>query len=102
MADTAALYSINNALDGLAGVSFGSLLIKQVIEQVSQQLPHLREFVTLSPIPGFRSWLDAQAPGNAGLRSLVDLLDAVDDLTQLDEDRIDELRSALFRPCWTT
>ena len=60
-ADTAALYSINNALDGLAGVSFGSLLIKQVIEQVSSQLPHLRQFVTLSPIPGFRRWLDAKA-----------------------------------------
>ena len=40
-ADTAALYSINNALDGLAGVSFGSFLIKQVIEQVGEQLPHL-------------------------------------------------------------
>lgn len=96
VADTAALYSINNALDGLAGVSFGSLLIKQVIEQVSQQLPHLHEFVTLSPIPGFRRWLDAQVPGDAGLRSLVEQLDAVEDPAQLDEDRIEELRSALF------
>ncbi|GAB3193003.1 AMP-binding protein [Nesterenkonia suensis] len=59
-ADTAALYSINNALEGLAGISFGSFLIKQVIEQVSQQLPHLEQFVTLSPIPGFRRWLEAQ------------------------------------------
>ena len=65
-ADTAALYSINNALDGLAGVSFGSLLIKQVIEQVSNQLPHLRQFVTLSPIPGFRRWLDATGAGRCG------------------------------------
>ena len=59
-ADTAALYSINNALDGLAGISFGSFLIKQVIEQVNHQLPHLEQFVTLSPIPGFRRWLEAQ------------------------------------------
>lgn len=95
-ADTAALYSINNALDGLAGVSFGSLLIKQVIEQVSQQLPHLREFVTLSPIPGFRCWLDAKAAGDAELRSLVDQLDGVEDPAQLGEHRIEELRSALF------
>ena len=101
MADTAALYSINNALDGLAGVSFGSLLIKQVIEQVSQQLPHLREFVTLSPIPGFRGWLDVKASGDAELRSLVEQLDAIqgsalEDPAQLDEDRIEELRSMLF------
>ncbi len=55
-ADTAALYSINNALDGLAGISFGNFLIKQVIEQVRTELPHLENFVTLSPIPGFRRW----------------------------------------------
>lgn len=57
-ADTAALYSINTAMAGLAGISFGSLLIKQVIEEVGQQLPHLEHFVTLSPIPGFRRWLE--------------------------------------------
>lgn len=72
-ADTAALYSINNSLDGLAGVSFGSLLIKQVIEQVTEQLPHLRRFVTLSPIPGFRTWLQAQTDDE--LRSLATELD---------------------------
>ena len=60
-ADTAVLYSINNSLDGLAGISFGSLLIKQVIDQVSTELPHLANFVTLSPIPGFRRWLREQA-----------------------------------------
>ncbi|MGJ9373166.1 AMP-binding protein [Nesterenkonia sp. CF4.4] len=59
--DTAVLYSINNSLDGLAGISFGSLLIKQVIDQVSTELPHLANFVTLSPIPGFRRWLREQA-----------------------------------------
>ncbi|NGO69700.1 AMP-binding protein [Streptomyces boncukensis] len=68
-ADTAALYSINNALDGLAGVSFGSFLIKQVIEEVGRHLPHLAQFATLSPVPGFRSWLDAQT-GSPGLRAL--------------------------------
>lgn len=72
-ADTAALYSINNALDGLAGVSFGSFLIKQVIEQVSAELPHLQQFATLSPIPGFRTWLSAKTE----LRSLADELDAL-------------------------
>lgn len=96
VADTAALYSINNALDGLAGVSFGSLLIKQVIEQVSQQLPHLREFVTLSPIPGFRRWLEGRGSSDAELRSLADRLKAVEDPALLDEDRIEEIRETLF------
>ncbi|MFD7512287.1 malonyl-CoA decarboxylase domain-containing protein, partial [Streptomyces sp. NPDC059853] len=74
-ADTAALYSINNALDGLAGISFGSFLIKQVIEDVGRQLPHLTDFVTLSPIPGFRRWLAGAADGEPGLRHLRRLLD---------------------------
>ena len=60
-ADTAVLYSINNALEGLAGVSFGNLLIKQVIEHAAEELPHLENYVTLSPIPGFRRWLDLEA-----------------------------------------
>ncbi|MEU2721635.1 AMP-binding protein [Streptomyces smyrnaeus] len=76
-ADTAALYSINNALDGLAGVSFGSFLIKQVIEHVGEQLPHLTQFATLSPIPGFRRWLEQQAGQEAELRILVEELAAV-------------------------
>lgn len=70
-ADTAVLYSINNALDGLAGISFGNFLIKQVIELVRAELPHLENFVTLSPIPGFRAWWEesggaprAAAPGD--------------------------------------
>ncbi|MFJ9173625.1 AMP-binding protein [Streptomyces sp. NPDC102360] len=77
-ADTAALYSINNALDGLAGVSFGSFLIKQVIEQVGEQLPHLTQFATLSPIPGFRSWLEGRAASEPQLRALVAELAAME------------------------
>ncbi|MFD7292009.1 AMP-binding protein [Streptomyces sp. NPDC059897] len=77
-ADTAALYSINNALDGLAGVSFGSFLIKQVIEQVGEQLPHLTQFATLSPIPGFRAWLEGQAERDPELAALAAELSAPD------------------------
>ena len=58
-ADTAIFYSINNAQRGLAGISFGNFLIKRVVDQLSQELPRLKTFATLSPIPGFRSWLDA-------------------------------------------
>ncbi|MCP4318250.1 MAG: malonyl-CoA decarboxylase [Hyphomicrobiales bacterium] len=56
-ADTAVFYSISNCQQGLGGISFGNSLIKQVVEDLSRDLPHLKTFVTLSPIPGFNRWL---------------------------------------------
>lgn len=56
-ADTAVFYSISNCQDGLRGISFGNSLIKQVVEELGKELPHLQCFVTLSPVPGFASWL---------------------------------------------
>jgi len=56
-ADAAIFYSISNAQAGLAGVSFGDFLIKRVADALSRDLPHLKTFATLSPVPGFRSWL---------------------------------------------
>ena len=58
-ADHAIFYSITNCQEGLRGISFGNLLIKQVAEELKRELPHLRSFATLSPIPGFRRWLAA-------------------------------------------
>ena len=60
-ADTAVFYSISNCQKGLAGVSFGNFLIKQVVEELRRDLPQLRRFLTLSPVPGFAAWLEAQA-----------------------------------------
>lgn len=57
-ADTAVFYSISNCQGGLAGVSFGNFLIKQVATELKHQLPDLKTFRTLSPIPGFMRWLD--------------------------------------------
>jgi malonyl-CoA decarboxylase len=54
---TATFYSISNCQRGLAGVSFGNFLIKQVVEEISREFPKLSNFVTLSPVPGFRDWL---------------------------------------------
>lgn len=54
---TAVFYSISNCQDGLRGVSFGSFLIKQVVSELSKELPSLKRFVTLSPVPGFVKWL---------------------------------------------
>jgi malonyl-CoA decarboxylase len=57
-ADTAIFYSISNCQRGLDGVSFGSFLIKRVVDQLGGELPNLKTFATLSPIPGFRAWLE--------------------------------------------
>src|SRR5262249_35431466 len=56
-ARTAVFYSISNCQQGLAGISFGNFLIKQVVEELRRDLPKLDTFVTLSPIPGFGRWL---------------------------------------------
>jgi malonyl-CoA decarboxylase len=57
-ADTAIFYSITNTLHGLRGISFGNFLIKQVVDDLARDLPNLRQFATLSPMPGFVAWLD--------------------------------------------
>lgn len=59
-ADTAVFYSISNCQSGLANISFGNSLIKQVVADLSAELPGLKTFVTLSPIPGLMRWLDQQ------------------------------------------
>jgi malonyl-CoA decarboxylase len=56
-ADSAMFYSITNCQEGLRGVPFGNLLIKQVVEDLTKNLPRIRTFSTLSPIPGSRKWL---------------------------------------------
>ncbi|MCP5300537.1 MAG: malonyl-CoA decarboxylase family protein [Chromatiaceae bacterium] len=66
-ADTAVFYSINNALDGLRGISFGNFLLKQVLGELAAELPQLKQFVTLSPMPrfatGLRQLLDGRGAG---------------------------------------
>lgn len=64
-ADTAVFYSISNCQPGLKGVSFGNFLIKQVVRDLSRDLPQLKNFVTLSPAPGFAGWLAEQEASEA-------------------------------------
>ncbi|MEP1588778.1 MAG: malonyl-CoA decarboxylase family protein [Tateyamaria sp.] len=59
-AKTAVFYSISNCQKGLTGISFGNLLIKQVVAELSMSFPQLERFVTLSPIPGLNRWLATQ------------------------------------------
>ena len=73
-ADSAIFYSITNCQEGLRGISFGNLLIKQVAEELSREFPRLKNFATLSPIPGFRAWLDAEAKNNDAVAALLPAL----------------------------
>ena len=56
-ARTAVFYSISNTQRGLGGISFGSFLIKQVVEELRRELPKLDTFVTLSPVPNLMQWM---------------------------------------------
>jgi malonyl-CoA decarboxylase len=84
-ATTAAFYSITNCQRGLAGVSFGHFLIKQVVEELSREFGRVSTFVTLSPAPNFAAWLQRERINTASI--------AIDE-----EDR--EALTALDRPGW--
>ncbi|MFT4026565.1 MAG: malonyl-CoA decarboxylase family protein [Novosphingobium sp.] len=73
-ASYAIFYSISNCQEGLRGIPFGNFLIKQVVGLLKQELPQLRCFATLSPVPGFAKWLarelgEAPTPEGTELRT---------------------------------
>jgi len=85
-ATCAIFYSITNCQQGLKGVSFGNVLIKQVVEDLGKEFPRVRTFATLSPIPGFRAWLQeraAVAPQSIS-PALAALVARGDDITERD------------------
>src|SRR5882757_3979978 len=68
-ANTAIFYSISNCQQGLPGISFGNFLIKRVAQQLARDLPNIKDFATLSPIPGLRHHVDGRlkAEGDGAL-----------------------------------
>src|SRR5437773_1954765 len=100
--DCAMFYSITNCQEGLRGISFGNLLIKQVAEDLKREFPHLRRFATLSPIPGFRRWLDENrmrvAVGAEGKERLA-LLSRLEDPAWQFGEVPEALQSLLMRLC---
>ncbi|MCT7654701.1 malonyl-CoA decarboxylase [Oceanimonas sp. NS1] len=90
-ADTAVFYSISNCQSGLKGISFGNFLIKQVVQELSRELPSLKQFVTLSPVPGFARWLKQQDEGQLQPA----LADRLEQLTHADWAQRQEVESAL-------
>lgn len=97
-ADTAIFYSISNAQKGLAGISFGGFLIKRVVDLLAAELPGLRTFSTLSPIPGFRRWLDRRMEEGEPLLTPAESA-ALFEVTGIDDDRR-ALRQALSTDSW--
>ena len=100
-ATTAVFYSISNCQRGLAGVTFGHFLIKQVAEEIAREISRLSTFVTLSPVPGFANWLAGEraienSPAlNAEDREKFSLLDRPD--WWREAETADVLREPLLR-----
>lgn len=99
-ADTAIFYSINNCQDGLRGVTLGNFLIKLVAAELARELPGLKTFATLSPIPGFAAWL-REALANDTLAAVDrDQLAALDEPDWPDDpETAERLRLPLLRLC---
>ena len=97
-ARTAVFYSISNTQRGLAGISFGNFLIKQVVEELRRELPKLDTFVTLSPVPGFMRWLKREdsLPLTGDGRALLAHLD--DNDTWVDDPGLVESLRAVIEP----
>jgi malonyl-CoA decarboxylase len=96
-ARTAVFYSISNTQRGLAGISFGNFLIKQVVEELRRELPKLDTFVTLSPVPGFMRWLkrEPELPLTDDERAL---LAHLDDDTWIDDPELVEKLRVIIEP----
>ena len=70
LATNAIFYSISNCQRGLDGISFGNALIKRVVQELTREFRHLRTFVTLSPMPRFREWLETQSGTDVPLKAM--------------------------------
>ncbi|MDH3442722.1 MAG: malonyl-CoA decarboxylase [Deltaproteobacteria bacterium] len=101
-ADSAVFYSITSCQDGLRGIPFGNLLIKQVVHQLGREFPRITHFATLSPVPGFRPWLASvadslhEAPGGREVTETLKQLQGDDWFKRKDMER---LQSVLMPLC---
>ena len=75
-------------------MSFGNFLIKGVVDELARDMPWLKTFVTLSPVPGFRRWLL-----NADLNGIVDpeIIDTVKE--SVGSVITDEVYNAMIKLC---
>ena len=99
-ADTAAFFGISNCQVGLRGISFGNFLIKQVVQELKQELPNLKYFVTLSPVPNFRRWLETNCSDDACMLSpeAQETLKHLDDPNWHKNEELAERLGSLIKP----
>ncbi len=88
-ATTAIFYSISDCQPGLRGISFGNFLIKQVVEELRRELPYIKWFATLSPVPGLTQWITGLASAEMAGQN-----------AELDE-KLDRLREFTIGQWWT-
>ena len=99
-ADCAIFYSISNCQAGLAGISFGNFLIKQVVLELAREFPNVQTYSTLSPIPGFRRWLDKAARNDVLDRATRAAYDEIQSDAWLDDPKaVRRLKKPLMRAC---
>ena len=103
-ADTATFYSISNCHQGLQRISFGYFLIKQVVEELRRDLENIKHFETLSPVSGFRRWLEASATDEERSDSLLEDLRLGNAFVQSLPDSVEpelseQARDAILRLC---
>ncbi len=96
-ADTAVFFSISNCQAGLSGISFGNFLIKQVAAELQAEFSNLKTFVTLSPVPGFRRWLDRAGTDDVQLAELVRRVDELSLAAWQDEERLGAVKDLLLQ-----
>ncbi|WP_439816133.1 malonyl-CoA decarboxylase [Zavarzinia sp. CC-PAN008] len=101
--DSAIFYSINNCQDGLRGISFGDFLIKQVVLELKREGFELNQYATLSPVPGFLSWLRATLDDlPAGLLESGErgpLMEILENPEAADAELLEKARPSLVRTC---
>ncbi len=78
-ASCAIFYSISNCQKGLAGISFGNFLIKQVAQALQSEYPNLKNFLTLSPLPFFSTWLEKTEPDTFANFAVIDWSDTTEE-----------------------
>jgi len=95
---TAVFYSISNCQKGLQGISFGNLLIKQVATDLAREMPSLKKFVTLSPIPRFAAWVKDVCESEKFGALTPEEVEALSWLEDVDWGREDDRRAKLEEP----
>ncbi len=84
-ANTAAFYSISNCQPGLRGISFGNFLIKKAAMELKQEIPTIKNLLTLSPVPGFGKWLNQEITSKSSSlnKAQLDFIKKLQDENQL-------------------